>query len=470
MALSVFYVLVRNSIFLKFDRLELKLLKQFEKFIQDVRFQFKYDGMIDEALFDTIVNTDNEMMCQGNLIYESLNSSISGTKSNYKDIAPNHFFLTFYALCESVKKYGDKVIDNKSAFLTNLSFLADDVNNEILKREKIDAQFMGLMGVTILPLFAIKPICQWGISNISGLYYYYNGVKGKITIIGITIVTILIINIITKLRYPIDYENHKNGYVVKILKIKKIDRFILKIVSQNYKHYYDMDRFLKSVVYKYNIKEFMVYRMIFTIVTFVISMLLMISVGIYKNGFWGILLMLLIVILSTIIAYYYEFIMLILRKKLLRINREEEVVRFQSVIMILMNMDKVSIENVLAWMEQFANVFKNIIEEISDSLIYKGNQVFENAKEKIQYLPLERIMDCFIACDSIGISKAFSDIESDRRYYIEKHKQDNEIIINNKALIAKFIAFIPICIIIIFVLVIPFVYEGIQQLNSFNFM
>ena len=77
-------------------------------------------------------------------------------------------------------------------------------------------------------------------------------------------------------------------------------------------------------------------------------------------------------------------------------------------------------------------------------------------------------MDCFSAFDRIGINREFSDIESDRRYYIEKHRQDNEIIINNKALIAKFIAFIPICMVIIFILVVPFIYQGLQQLWSFN--
>ena len=51
---------------------------------------------------------------------------------------------------------------------------------------------------------------------------------------------------------------------------------------------------------------------------------------------------------------------------------------------------------------------------------------------------------------------------------MEKHKQENDLIINNKALIAKFISFIPICIVICFVLVIPFVYQGLRQIQSFT--
>lgn len=465
-AISIIYVMVTNIVYSKFDKLEIKLLKQFEKYIQDVRFLFKYDGMIDEALQEALQNADEEMRLQGVIICESLDEFNEETV--YKDIAPNHFLLTFYALCETVKIYGDKIVDGKSTFLTNLSFLMDDVNTEVLKREKINSLFMGLSGVSIVPLFAIKPIISWGISNISGLELYYDGVKGKMSIILITIISILIVNIITKLRYPLDYDNHKSKFVEGILSIQPVDSFLMKLISRKYQYYYEMDMFLKSIVYKYNIKEFLLYRILCSMGTFFVSVLMFFSVGLYKKNFVGIILTLILIVLSSIIAYYYEFIMLFVREKLLKIDREEEVVRFQSVIMILKNIDRVSIENILGWMEQFATVFKNTIEEISDSLIYKGNEIFREVKEKIRFLPFERLMDCFIACDRIGICQAFSDIESDRKYYIEKHRQDNEIIINNKALIAKFIAFIPICLVIIFILVIPFIYQGLQELTSFN--
>lgn len=465
-ATSVLFVVARNNVYSKFDKLEIRLLKQFEKYIQDVRFLFKYDGMIDEALQEALQAADEEMCLQGSIICECL--SDNGEEIVYNEIAPNHFLLTFYALCESVKLYGDKVVDGKSSFLTNLSFLMDDINTEILKREKISSLFMGLNGVTIIPLFAIKPITCWGISNISGLESYYDGIKGKMSIIIITVITVFIINIITKLRYPLEYDNHKSKLVEKVLSFQLVDNILMRFISKKYKHYYDMDSFLKSIVYKYNIKEFIVYRMICGTSAFVISSIIFLNVGLYRKNSVGLVITFVLIVLSSVIAYYYEFVMLFVREKLLKMNREEEVVRFQSVIMILKNIDRISIENILDWMEQFAVVFKNTIEEISDSLIYKGNEIFREIKEKNNFLPFERLLDCFGACDRIGISRAFSDIESDRKYYIEKHRQDNEIIINNKALIAKFIAFIPICLVIIFILVVPFVYQGLQELSSFD--
>ena len=470
MSFIVICIVSKSMVYSKFDNLDIKLLKEFEKFIQEVRFQFKYDGMIDEALQEALHNAEYEMYLQGNMIIDSLNENSVDEINNYIEIAPNNFFLTFYALCETVKKYGDKNKDDKSLFITNLSYLKDDINIEILKREKIKALFMGLVGVTIFPIFAVKPICMWGISNIPWLNGYYNGIVGRLSFIIITLLTFIIFNIIIKLKYPIEFDNHKSEWVEDILRIKVIDNLMMKLISKKYKKYYDMDMFLKSIVYKYNVKELMVHRTVISIITGFTSIVLVCSLKIYRIGIVGVLLSMILIIGTTVVGFYYEFIMLMIRERLLRLNREEEVVRYQSVILILMNMDRVSIEMILQWMENFAIVFKNSIEKISDTLIYKGISVFTEAKDEVGFLPFERLMDCFIASDRIGINRAFSDILSDRVYYVEKHKQENEIIINNKAMIGKFIAFIPICVVISFVLVVPFILAGLNQLQSFSLM
>ena len=469
MAMIVIMILTKSMVYSKFDREEISLLKSFEKYIQDVRFKFKYDGMIDEALKEALQNVDKEMYMQGSNIISGLESD-NKEEVSYIEMAPNSFFMTFYALCETVKIYGDKQVDGRSLFITNLSYLKDDINIELLKRERIAALFTGLKGITVLPVFAIKPICIWGGNNIEALEGYYNSPLGKMSFVLITLIMMIIFNIIMKLRYPVEFDNQKSLWVEEILKIKFFDKAMMKLISNNYKKYYDMDMFLKSVVYKYNVKELMIHRIVSGIISFIIGATLGMSLCLYKDGIPGIFLMGCLALMPAVIAYYYEIIMLMIRQSLLRISREEEIIRYQSVILILMHMDRVSVETLIEWMENFAVVFKNTLEKIADTLIYKGMKVFSDAKDEVQFLPFERLMDCFIASDRIGIAKAFSDVGSDRLYYVEKHKQENEIIINNKATIAKFIAFIPICMVICFVLVLPFIYQGMQQLQNFKMM
>ncbi len=426
-----------NSVYSGYDRLEIKLLKQFEKFIQDIRFQFRFDGMLEEALQEAVQNSGYEMSLKGMKMIESLNAWKRDESGEvYEELAPNHFFLTFYALCETVI-------------------------------------FMGLLGVTIFPVFSIKLIEQWGIHNMPELQGFYFEIAGAITTVIITAVTLVIYHVIMKLKYPIDFDRHKSQWVEEFLDIQWINQLLMKRISKKYHYYYSREQMLKSIVYPYNIKELMGKQIMNGIITFIIMLTLLTSIGLFRISIMGVtyggfLLGMIIAVCSSVIAYHYETINIIIRKKMLEINREEEVVRFQSIILILMYMDRVTVELIIEWMEQFALVFRNNLEMIADSLVYDGIQAFYKAKETISFLPYERILDCFIASDRVGISEAFSDILLERIYYIEKHKQENEVILNNKAVVAKTIAFIPLCLVIIAELIVPFVYFGLKQLSAFK--
>ena len=63
------------------------------------------------------------------------------------------------------------------------------------------------------------------------------------------------------------------------------------------------------------------------------------------------------------------------------------------------------------------------------------------------------------------IYKAFEDVEMVRRYNIDKHKQEKLFYIEQRGAISKFLSFIPLCIVIIVNLIVPFVLEGMKQLN-----
>ncbi len=472
--LSLLYIQGMNSIYASYDKLEIKLLKQFERFIQDIRFQFRFDGMLEEALQEAVQDSEYEMSLQGIRMIESLKAwKNDELREPYEETAPNHYFLTFYALCETVIYYGDKKVNGRSLFLTNIGYLKEDVNIEILKREKNRSMFMGLFGVTILPVFSIKLIEQWGIHNMPELRGFYYEMAGAVTTIIITVVTLIIYHIIMKLKYPVDFDKHKNQWVDELLEVNFVDRFLMKRISKKYKKYYNREKMLKSIVYPYNVKELMIKQFITAAIAFIFMMILLISIGLSKLsvvGFQsgGLILSIIFSACFAVLGYHYEYFNIALRRKMLEINREEEVVRFQSIILILMYMDRVTIELVLAWMEEFAIVFKDNLEMLADSLAYEGIQSFYKAKETVGFLPFERILDCFIASDRIGISEAFSDVLSERIYYIEKHKQENEIMINNRSVIAKTIAFIPLCLVIIAELIVPFVYFGLKQLSLFR--
>ena len=167
------------------------------------------------------------------------------------------------------------------------------------------------------------------------------------------------------------------------------------------------------------------------------------------------------------VVYHVGYIWYIkVKRHLMAMEKEDEIIRFQGIILMLMHADRITVDQILMQMERFAVNFKMQIEEISDKLSYKGMSVFKEVKEQTEYLPFSRLLDGFIACDDMYICKAFEDVELDRKYYIEKHKQDNQLYIEQRGAVAKFISYIPLCAVAIVKLVIPFVVEGMRQMAS----
>lgn len=461
-AIVMAYVLSTSYIYKRFDQAELKLLSQLEQFITDVRYRFKFDGMVEEALEDAINTAEYEMSLHGNVILSNLRENMGKMYDNpYKEYAPSHFFLTFYIMCETVMIYGDKMINGQSMFLKNISYLKEDIHNEILRRKKINGEFMGLFGVIVLPVFAIKPIEIWGEYNMSELAGEYEGVKGAIVTLILVFITVMVYMVTRRLKYPAESIEYKNSLITTICKSRFVDKAVLRFISINYKKCFILDKKLKEIVYKYNVKEFIVMRWVYSLMAANVSLLLGISIGL---GIFAVVAF----ITAFLITYYGIYLSVLFRQQMMLLDREEEVVRFQTIILILMHMDRISLERILEHMEAFAVVFKDTIARISDQLAYKGKKILTEVKDEVSFAPFERMLDAFIASDVIGISSAFEDIEADRKYYVEKHKQENEEIAHNKALIAKFIAFVPLCLVILFKLILPFVLMGIKQLSEFN--
>ena len=143
---------------------------------------------------------------------------------------------------------------------------------------------------------------------------------------------------------------------------------------------------------------------------------------------------------------------------------EDEVLSFHSIIIMLMYIKRMDVETILEWLENYSEIFKNSLSECSDNYSYDSEQALETLKEKEPYMPFVRIIENLEASDNVGIEQAFEEIHSQKQYYIDKRKQDNEINISNKGAIARFIAFIPMVATIGLYLIIPFVMESIKGL------
>lgn len=456
----IVYVMILSHINTELAKQELKLLSMFEEFIAEVHFNYQFNGMLYEAIEKAIEKVPYDMSVHGQLILDYLKRTSQGESDDYRDTAPNNLFLTFYSLSVTVLTYGDKSTENGSVFLDNLGYLKESVYLEILKRNRLKAQFTGLSAVTILPVFSIKLIELWALSNMPELKTSYEGLLGILTTIFLSLLTAGIYKVITILGNPYRSREYRTQWAERLLENQLINYMVLKLIRSSVKSSEKINNLLKSVVYPYNIREFTLRRACFSLGTVPIVFTVTASIGINTG------ISFITAILSGVLIYKLPYYKIVLKRQLMIMDSEEEIVRYQSVILMLMHMDTITVEQILKHIRDYAVIFQSEIDSMINGFSYAGMKVFSNIKESTGFMPLEKLMDGFLAADMLGIEQAFSGMEKDRSYYVEKHKQENEEIITKKSVAAKALAFIPLCLVILIKLILPFVLEGMKQLSN----
>lgn len=466
----VLWILHMHVLYQRLELEETKLLKQFERFLADVRYHYGFHGMADEAVIEAADAGGAEIGLHGELIYHMLKEE-GGTAQIeiYREMAPHPFFVTFYALCESVIRYGDKKVKGRSVFLTNLGYLKDEVNVEMLKRQKIEYLFTGLLPVAIAPVFAVKPIELWAVRTMEGMNEYYRGVLGLISTILVFGTAIGCYRLIHKLRYEQKELPYRSHLLERLMKVRWIDNLLTDWINRHYAVSLRLSETLKEIGKMDTVKEFYVKQVLTGITAFLFAQFTILQCidtpNFYSGYRWSYIL---ISILVGLLGMMFPKGRLILQKQIIRMKREEEVIQFQTVILMLMHMEQVSVEIILQWLESFASAFKGAIASAVDRMEYEGMETLIKLREQVNYEPFTRLVDGLLACDKVPVFEAFDEIESDRNYYLEKHKQENEALVNDKAVLARTIAFVPLFTVTALKIIIPFVMEGLSQLSAYT--
>jgi hypothetical protein len=169
----------------------------------------------------------------------------------------------------------------------------------------------------------------------------------------------------------------------------------------------------------------------------------------------------------SILFYHIPYLHLLFIKKLREKNMEEELIQFHTIILMLIHIDRVTIEIILEWLEYFAVIFKKSIEQLRNEIQNGEMEILEELRQKETYQPFVKIIENLQISDRIGIERAFDEVEMDRLNYQEKRKMDNEINIQDKASLGKVIAFIPFMITIGLYLIVPFIIKGLTTFMGY---
>ena len=151
---------------------------------------------------------------------------------------------------------------------------------------------------------------------------------------------------------------------------------------------------------------------------------------------------------------------------------EDEVMQFQTIILMLMRIERVNVEMILEWLERYSNIFKDPITKCVNDYESGPWEALEKMKEDVNYKEFIRIIESLqAAVERIPISEAFDELDSEREYYQARRKESNDRLISRKGMIGKAIGFAPMVCLFVGYLIVPLVFIGLTSMStSFNTM
>ena len=168
------------------------------------------------------------------------------------------------------------------------------------------------------------------------------------------------------------------------------------------------------------------------------------------------------------IAYYVPSIMLFIRNKIREMEKENEIMQFQSIILMLMYIDRIDVQTILEWLCRFSYAFKEPIATCLNNYEAGAYEALEDLKEAVPYKDFQRIVEQLqSAVERIPVRDAFDELETERAFFHERRKEGNERLIKKKTALGKVLGFTPMVLLIGGYLVAPLMIVSIMQMMSY---
>ncbi|HHW21735.1 MAG TPA: hypothetical protein GXX26_02490 [Clostridiaceae bacterium] len=185
-----------------------------------------------------------------------------------------------------------------------------------------------------------------------------------------------------------------------------------------------------------------------------------------ENIFWW--WQLLICLILFILGYNAPIISLRFMANARKIDMEDEVSQFQTIILMLMHMNRVHVQEILEWMEAFSLHFKIPLQKCIQNFSSGPYEALEQLKTEVAFPPLLLIIDNLqLACENLDVAKAFEELESEMSFSRETRKESNERIVERKKNLGNMIGFMPVYALIVLYLIIPMIVSGMESISAF---
>ena len=538
------------------DKVDNKLLREQIDFFGEIRHAYHEFNMVEEAIYEVAQMDELEVSRQADKIYEVLISDDPETElEKYYDIAPNSFLKEFAGISYLTREFGDrKDKDGASLYLKNLNNITQEMQIEILKRDKLDYVFQSLSMIAALPILFIDVVKNWAVGQFAFTSQFYNGTLGFYAQIALIVITFLCYMLTRKLKDNGSVntaKNMENPWQAKLYKRKIIKKFVDYFIPKDgTREYRKITLLLKDSASKLKIEWLYINRLTACLCAFLIGVFVFwyghiatvqyiyteptsdynllgsmnekqltdamektlsdnkvldelkddldateedvdkevrkleeyematdeeidsateriydklqtIQTATFQ---WFELLMGFVI---GWIGYQGPVWLMMLMKRMRQMDMENEVMQFQTIILMLMKIERVNVEMILEWLERYSNIFREPISTCVNNFEAGGWEALEAMKDEITFKQMLRIIESLqAAVEKIPIREAFDELDTERAYYQEKRRESNERMISKKSMIGKVVGFAPMVTLFVLYLIVPLCVIGLISMTE----
>jgi len=165
---------------------------------------------------------------------------------------------------------------------------------------------------------------------------------------------------------------------------------------------------------------------------------------------------LLIALLVSGCAYMGPDLFLKFRGRAILQRKEDEVLQFQSLMLILMHINGTTLTDILEWTERFSYCFRQSIAECRTNMSGGKQKALEKMKaDETKCQTFCHFVDNLIDIDNAGVERAFDELQSDRAFSAKSRDQNDEFSLQDRSALGNILTLVPLMSWVVIYVLIP---------------
>lgn len=173
-------------------------------------------------------------------------------------------------------------------------------------------------------------------------------------------------------------------------------------------------------------------------------------------------------IVMGMISYHIPMWILMFQKKMRLMDMKHEIYQYQSVISILREFERISVEEILEWIHTYAVIFRTSIQKCLLHFGHGAEEALLELKGEVTLEEFKQLVDkLLLANDKITITQAFDDLDSEMAFHFERRRLDYEKSLDVRTNLGQMIGFTPLYGLVFAYLVIPLIWMSFMQMDFY---